>query len=338
MSENKKITVLGGGSWGTALANLLATNNHQVTMWAREDEVVSSINSTNENSAFLPNIKLSKNLTATTSLEESLKGTSLILSVVPSQYLRGVIKEALSYLKGRDNIIPIVSATKGIEESTLMSASIIISEATNDSDKFPIAVLSGPTFALEVANKIPSCITAASDSIELAEDIQKVFSNDFFRVYTNTDIIGVEIGGAVKNVIALASGISNGLGFGYNTRAALITRGLVEMKNLGIALGGVESTFYGLSGMGDLILTATGELSRNYTVGTRLGKGEKLDDIIDSMHMVAEGVKTCKGVIALAKKHNVEMPITEKIFKVLYEGLSPKDGVVSLMTRELGGE
>lgn len=337
MSDKTNITVLGGGSWGTALANLLAINGHSVVIWAREDEVVSSINNNNLNSIFLPDIKLSENLSATTSLKEALQSTSMIISVVPSQYLRDVLTEALSYIQ-TDKVIPIVSATKGIEESTLMTASIIISEATKDSKKFPIAVLSGPTFALEVANKLPSCITAAADTIELAETVQKVFSNDFFRVYTNTDIIGVEIGGAVKNVVALASGISNGLGFGYNTRAALITRGLVEMKNLGTALGGVESTFYGLSGMGDLILTATGELSRNYTVGTRLGKGEKLTDIIESMHMVAEGVKTCRGVIALAKKHNVEMPITDKVFKVLYENLSPKDGVISLMTRELGEE
>ncbi len=334
---SKNITVLGGGSWGTALANLLATNGHSVTIWAREAEVCSSINSDNENSLFLPGIKLPKNIKATQSLEEALKDTSLIISVIPSQYLRDVLTEALSYIK-TDDLIPIVSATKGIEESTLMTASIIIREITGGAERFPIAVLSGPTFAKEVALKLPSCITAAADGIDLAETIQGIFSNDFFRVYTNTDIIGVEIGGAVKNVIALASGISNGLGFGYNTRAALITRGLVEMKTLGIALGGVESTFYGLSGMGDLILTATGELSRNFTVGTRLGRGEKLTDIIESMHMVAEGVKTCRGVMALAKKHNVEMPITNKVFKVLYEDLSPKDGVTILMTRDLGEE
>lgn len=337
MLESKNITVLGGGSWGTALANLLATNGHNVTIWAREIDVCQSINASNINSVFLPDIKLSKSLTATTSLEEALKETSLIISVVPSQYLRPIIIEALTYLNP-NNTIPIVSATKGIEESTLMTASSIIKEATKGSDSYPVAVLSGPTFAKEVALGVPSCIACAGDTMELAETIQKVFSNDFFRVYTNTDLIGVEVGGAVKNVIALASGISNGLGFGYNTRAALITRGLVEMKTLGIAMGGLEATFYGLSGMGDLILTATGELSRNYTVGTRLGKGEKLEDVIKSMNMVAEGVKTCKGVVALAKKHNVEMPITDKIFKVLYEGLSPKEGVLSLMTRELGEE
>ena len=326
-----KIAVIGAGSWGTTLACLLADNGHDVTLWVYEKDLADRIRSTKENDVFLPGYKVPDNLNISNDLEGLLKDANYILSVVPSQHTRAVFKDVVHVI--RDDAV-IISASKGIEIGTLLTVSEIFNEITGKR----VTAISGPSFAKEVIEKKPTAVTIASEDQETGLALQKLFSNDYFRVYTNTDVMGAELGGALKNVMAIASGISDGLGLGSSSRAALITRGLAEMTRLGVVMGAKEKTFGGLSGLGDLVLTCTGTLSRNYTVGHRLGNGEKLKDIIASMKMVAEGVATSESSYALAKKHNVEMPIVQQINKVINEDKDPVDAVRELMTRTLKSE
>lgn len=333
MAEN--IGVIGAGSWGTTLADLLAKKGHTVTLWAYEPELVSEMAATGINSIFLPGISLSPRLKFTGSLREAVAGKELILFVVPSQVVRIVVKNALPHIPA--NAI-IVSASKGIELETLMTVSQVYGELMPPELFGRFSVLSGPSFAREVALEMPTAVVAASAEAGVARRVQDIFTTPSFRVYTNTDIMGVELGGAIKNVIALAAGISDGLGFGNNTRAALITRGLAEMTRLGRAMGAKGETFAGLAGMGDLVLTCTGDLSRNRTVGMKLGKGMRLAEILAEMRMVAEGVKTAESARNLAIRLGVDMPITEKVYSVLYEDKPAREAVVELMTRDLKAE
>ena len=325
-----RIGVIGAGSWGTTLADLLARKGHQVTLWAYEPELVAELRATGVNGRFLPDIPLSPGLRYTGSLDEAVEGTGLVLFVSPTQVMRSVLGRLLPHLPAG---IPLVSASKGIELETLLTMSQLFRELLPASRHGAIAVLSGPSFAREVALRMPTAVTVAAADEGVARQVQTAFSTDRFRVYTNRDLVGVELGGAIKNVIALAAGISDGLGFGHNTRAALITRGLAEMSRLGQALGADPATFAGLAGMGDLVLTCTGDLSRNRTVGIRIGQGEPLAAILSSMTMVAEGVKTTASARMLAQRHGVEMPIIEQVYRIIHEGRSARQAVIDLMTR-----
>jgi glycerol-3-phosphate dehydrogenase (NAD(P)+) len=325
------IAVIGAGSWGTTLANLLAEKGYNVSLWAYEKELVNEIKRTGINSIYLPGIPLSTNIEVTNSLREALKKARYVLNAVPTQFTRSVFSGAARFI-AKDAII--ISASKGIEHGTLMTVSSILKELTGRQ----VAVLSGPSFAEEVIKKIPTAVTIASEDRDIGLLLQDVFNTDYFRIYTNTDVLGVELGGALKNVMAIASGISDGLGLGASSRAALITRGLAEMIRLGVIMGAKEKTFGGLSGLGDLVLTCTGSLSRNYTVGYKLGRGEKLDYILSNMKMVAEGIATSKSAYELSKKYKVEMPIVEQIYKVINEGKNPRHAVRELMTRRLKAE
>jgi glycerol-3-phosphate dehydrogenase (NAD(P)+) len=327
----EKITVLGAGAWGTTIAAHLAKKGLKTTLWMREEEVKESILASRENTLFLPGFTLPEGLIPTNDIEASLDGAQMVVSVVPSHGMRGVFLKAAEFIS-KDTII--VNTSKGIEIETGLTGSGVLKECGVDR----LVVLSGPTFAKEVISDLPCALSAASKSQEDAKAVQDVFSTPHFRVYTNSDILGVEFGGALKNVIAVAAGISDGLELGTNSRAALITRGLKEMTDLGVSLGALSETFYGLSGVGDLVLTCTGGLSRNRQVGERIGRGEKLKDIIASMKMVAEGVKTSEATLKLAEKTGVDMPITEEINKVLFEDKPPHNAVVDLMNRELGEE
>jgi glycerol-3-phosphate dehydrogenase (NAD(P)+) len=334
-NNRERIAVIGGGSWGTALANRLAANGHDVCLWAFEPELVREINGSHTNSLFLPGITLHPALTCSGSLQETVSGRGMVLLVTPVQVMRGVLKQLTGHI-GSGAII--ANASKGIELETLQTVSQICSELlpAELTDRF--VALSGPTFAREVAQELPSLIVAASRDESAARRIQAAFSCSCLRVYTNTDVIGVELGGAVKNVIAIAAGICDGLGFGHNARAALITRGLAEMNRLGQAMGAEATTFSGLAGMGDLVLTCTGDLSRNRTVGFKLGQGMSLADILAEMRMVAEGVKSAESVYNLARKLGVEMPIVEKTYQILHENMPARQAVTELMARGLKAE
>jgi glycerol-3-phosphate dehydrogenase (NAD(P)+) len=327
------ITVLGAGSWGTTLANLLALKGHNVTIWAREAEVVAGINSSGLNEVFLPGVRLCPDLKAVAGLKEAVAEAEMVLSVVPSHGVRAVfetIKESMP--KGA----MLVSASKGIEQGSLLTPSAIIKDVLSKDRS--VTVLSGPSFAKEVSKGLPAAVSAANAETNSARLVQEVFSTPAFRVYTSADVLGVELGGALKNVIAIASGISDGLELGFNARAALITRGLAEISRLGEALGARARTFAGLSGLGDLVLTCTGPLSRNYSVGLELGRGKSIDEIVSSMEMVAEGVKTSKAVITLARQKGVDMPIAEAVCAVIGGEVKPKEAVLGLMKRGLKEE
>jgi glycerol-3-phosphate dehydrogenase (NAD(P)+) len=327
----KKIAVIGAGSWGTTLASLLSDKGNNVSLWAYEEELAEEINKSGTNSRYLPGFVLSGTLKASSDIKEVLEDAKYIVNVVPTQHTRRVFETAYKYIS--DDAV-IVSASKGIENGTLLTVSGILKELSEKK----VAVLSGPSFAKEVIEKRPTAVTLASGSREEGPELQKLFSTEYFRVYTNMDIIGAELGGAFKNVMAIASGISDGLDLGSSTRAALITRGLAEMTRMGVALGADEKTFGGLSGIGDLVLTCTGTLSRNYTVGFKLGKGQSLEDILSNMSMVAEGVATSESAYELSRKHKVEMPIVEQIYEVIRHGKKPVDAVKELMTRSLKSE
>jgi glycerol-3-phosphate dehydrogenase (NAD(P)+) len=329
------IGVIGAGSWGTTLADLLAKKGHDVSLWAYEADLVKEMETTRVNSAFLPGIPLCSRLRFTNSLQDAASGKDLVLFVSPTQVVRGVIKGALPFLEEGTLL---VNAAKGVELETLMTISQIAAELLPSRLFANFCVLSGPSFAREVAQEMPTAVVAASPNVEVARRVQEEFSTRYFRVYTNSDMVGVELGGSIKNVIAIAAGISDGLGLGYNPRAALITRGLAEMARLGLAMGGKSSTFAGLAGMGDLVLTCTGDLSRNRTVGIQLGEGKPLSEILAGMRMVAEGVKTTESAYRLARRLGVDMPITEQVYRVLYEDKSPKQAVLDLMTRDLKAE
>jgi glycerol-3-phosphate dehydrogenase (NAD(P)+) len=334
-SSRERIAVIGGGSWGTALANRLAVNGHDVCLWAYETELVREINEAHTNSLFLPGILLDPALSCTGSLPEAVAGRSLVLLVTPVQVMRGVLKQLAGHI-GSGAII--ANASKGIELETLRTVSQICTELLPAELTGRFVALSGPTFAREVAQGLPSLIVAASRDEAAARRVQAAFSCPCLRVYTNTDVIGVELGGAVKNVIAIAAGICDGLGFGHNARAALITRGLAEMNRLGLAMGAQAETFSGLAGMGDLVLTCTGDLSRNRTVGFKLGQGQRLADILAEMRMVAEGVKSAESVYNLARKLGVEMPIVEQTFRILHQDKPALQAVTELMARGLKSE
>jgi glycerol-3-phosphate dehydrogenase (NAD(P)+) len=325
-----RIAVVGAGGWGTALAMLLVSTGHQVRLWVRRAALYEQLKAKRENPSYLPGVTLPEALTYTTSLAEATADTELSILAVPSHALR-IISSDLSAVRQREQIV--VSATKGIEEETLQPMSAVLAEVLHDPQKVRIAVLSGPSFAAEVARGLPTAVTIAAREKTVREDVQRVFSSSRFRVYTTSDLVGVEIGGAVKNVIALASGVSDGLGYGYNARAALITRGLAEITRLAVHLGAEMQTLSGLSGMGDLVLTCTSDLSRNYRVGVRLGRGERLAAVLQDMTMVAEGVRTCRSVFALARHLGVEMPIVEQTYALLYEDKPPRQVVADLLAR-----
>ncbi|MCS7164452.1 MAG: NAD(P)-dependent glycerol-3-phosphate dehydrogenase [Thermodesulfovibrio sp.] len=325
------IAVIGAGSWGTTLASLLAKKGFDVIIWAREKEIAETINSQKENPLYLPNIKLPESLISTDDIFEAVKKARFIVNVVPTQYIRSVFNPLQNKL---NNEIIIVSASKGIEKGSLKTPSMILEEITNKK----VYVLSGPTFAIEVAQEKPTAVTISGTEKRERLLLQEIFSTPYFRVYEHDDPIGAEIGGAIKNVIAIASGICDALGFGNNARASLITRGLHEMMKLGKKMGAKEITFSGLSGIGDLLLTCTSSLSRNYTVGYRLGKGESIDEISRTMHSIAEGVETSLSAVQLSKKLDVEMPITNEIYQVIYEGKSPQKAASDLMNRTLKPE
>ena len=331
MSTERRIGVVGAGSWGTALANLLADNGHPVLMWAYEEEVAKQVEEGRENRTYLEGIELNENLHATTDLAEAVSDRDLVLSVSPSHVTRTVMGQAAPHLAPRTVI---VSASKGIENETLQTMSEVLGEALPEANRDKVCFLSGPSFAREVGRRLPTAVTIASSNEEAARYAQETFSSPYFRTYTSEDVVGVEMGGALKNVIAIACGVSDGLGLGHNTRAGIITRGLAEITRLGIKLGANPLTFSGLAGMGDLVLTCTGDLSRNRTVGLRLGKGESLQEILDSMKMVAEGVKTTRSTRDLALRHYVEMPITQQVYAILFEGQAPGDALAALMGRD----
>ncbi|GAW68317.1 glycerol-3-phosphate dehydrogenase [Geoanaerobacter pelophilus] len=331
----EKIAVIGAGSWGTTLADLLAKKGHEVTLWAYEPELVLEMREIRENTLFLPGIKLNERLSFTNDLEEAYRGCSMVLCVVPSQLVRRVMTNSLPFLP-KEAII--VSASKGIEVDTLATVSEIYQDILPPEQYQTLAALSGPSFAREVALEMPTAVASAASSEAVALRVQEAFTTSYFRVYRNSDVVGVELGGAIKNVIAIAAGISDGLGFGSNTRAALITRGLAEMTRLGLAMGAKASTFAGLAGMGDLVLTCTGDLSRNRSVGIQIGQGRTLSEILGEMRMVAEGVKTTESAYNLAQKLGVEMPIIEQMYKMLYQNKPAREAVLELMTRNLKAE
>ncbi len=335
MNNTERIAVIGAGSWGTALANRLAENGHQVALWAYEAELVQEINTCHTNSLFLPGIELYRSLRSTGNLAEAVADAGIVLLVTPVQVMGGVLNQLAPHISPQ---VVIANASKGIELNSLQTVSQICASHLSAAVTGRYVALSGPTFAREVAQGLPSLIVAASRDEAAAQRVQAAFSCPCLRVYTNNDVMGVELGGAVKNVIAIAAGICDGLGFGYNARAALITRGLAEMNRLGKAMGADAATFAGLAGMGDLVLTCTGDLSRNRTVGFKLGQGMRLTDILAEMKMVAEGVKSAESVYQLSQKCGVEMPIVENTYQILHQDKPAKAAVLELMSRDLKAE
>jgi glycerol-3-phosphate dehydrogenase (NAD(P)+) len=331
----EKIGVIGAGAWGTALSMLLADKGHDVTLWMYEKDLAEETARTRDNSVYLPGFTLPESIHVTSSLETAVRDKAIILSVVPSHTVRAVSQRFTPFLS-RNSVI--VSASKGLEIETLKPLSEVFKDILPIHFHDRLCILSGPSFAKEVAQKMPTAVALASYDPVIAKKVQAVFSNPYFRIYTNPDVIGVELAGSLKNVVAIAAGVLEGMGYGYNTMAALLTRGLAEMARLGIAMGGNLQTFSGLAGMGDLVLTCTGGLSRNRTLGVRIGKGEKLNDIMSGMKTVAEGVKTARAARYLARKYDVEMPIVDEVYQLLYEGKDPKQAVKDLMSRELKDE
>jgi len=335
MPALSQIGVIGAGAWGTALAKHLAQKGHSVQLWAYEREVVDAINATHENSRFLPGVTLPQTLRVTNSLAQGTEGCESIVFAVPSHVARAVLQQLAPVLSDGAAII---SATKGVEEDTLKLITQVMEDVLPQSCHQSLMVLSGPSFATEVSRGQPTALCLAGTNSTIVTRFQSVLMSSALRVYADHDVVGVQLGGALKNVMALAAGIIDGLGLGHNTRAALITRGLAEMVRLGTAMGADPRTFYGLSGVGDLVLTCTGTLSRNHMVGVRLGQGERLEAILGGMHAVAEGVRTAKAAQGLAHRHRVEMPIVQEINAVLFEGKSCRRAVTDLMEREAKAE
>lgn len=331
-----KIAVIGAGAWGTGLAIVLGRKHtHKVQLWAYEAEVRESIAVTRENAQFLPGCPVPETVSVTGSLEEALAAAAIVVSVMPSQHCGALFRKMSPYLEPE---MLFVSATKGLEEDGLLRMTQVIS-AEISSFRPRVGALSGPTFAREVARGDPTAITIASADAALAETVQREFSDSSFRVYTNDDVVGVELGGALKNIIAIAAGICDGLGLGHNSVAALITRGLAEITRLVVACGGRQETMAGLAGLGDLVLTCTGGLSRNRSVGVELGHGRKLAEIIAGMHgAVAEGVFTTTAAVGLARRRSVEMPIAQQMHAILHEGKEPREAIRELMTRSVRSE
>ena len=330
------VAVVGAGAWGTALAKLLADKGEAVTLWCREPEVRASIRDRQVNEAFLPEAPLPDTLEATNELVEAVEGCDLIVFAVPSQFLRSVVAELAIHVGHLGSEQRLVSATKGIEEGTLLRMSEVIADALGFMPD--LTVLSGPSFAKEVCRGEPTALVAASATTGSSTAVQARLATRAFRIYTNDDVVGVELGGALKNVIALAVGVASGLGFGYNPKAALMTRGLKEMERLVEAMGGKRETLSGLAGVGDLVLTCTGDISRNRAVGVALGQGERLPDILNAMPQVAEGVSTTHAAVALARRHGVEMPIASHMEQLLLGEVTAEQAVEELLARRLGPE
>lgn len=327
-----KISVLGAGGWGTTLAILLHNNGHEVTLWEYKSNYAKLLNKNRTNETYLPGIQIPLELEITHLLNEAVNKKHLIVLAVPSQFLRSVIHQ-INFSEIKDTIL--LSVAKGIEKNTLMTMSQMLKDELQGLDESQISVLSGPSHAEEVSRKIPTAIVAASKSHETSKLIQIAFMTPYFRVYSSTDIVGVELGGAFKNVIAIGAGIIDGAKYGDNTKAAIMTRGVAEISRLGLAMGALPETFAGLSGMGDLIVTCMSRHSRNRFVGEQIGAGEKLKDILKKMKMVAEGVETSRSASQLAKKFKVETPITTEVYKILFEDKDPIKATIDLMTRDM---
>ena len=330
-----ELAIVGAGSWGTALAVVLAPRFPRIRLWVYEKDLAGRMGETRVNDLYLPGFRLPENVAVETELRAALPGAGMVLSVVPSHLVRPLYMQMLPYLEPS---MVFVSATKGLENVTLSRASEVIRECLASRFEPRVAVISGPTFAREVARGDPTALVVASLDQPLAASVQASFSGPTFRLYTSADPAGVEIGGAVKNVVAIGAGVCHGLGLGSNTQAALITRGLAEMTRLAIALGGRPQTLAGLAGLGDLVLTCTGELSRNRTVGLELARGRPLEEIVGSMKMVAEGIKTTSATVDLSRRHGVDMPISTQMSQMLTFGLPPREAVRNLMERSLKGE
>lgn len=330
-----KTSILGAGSWGTTLALLLLENKHEVVLWTFDNEQAVSIREKAENVQFLPGIKIPKEISITTDIEEACSNCDMIITAVPSQFLRSVLQR-IAHLDLKDTII--CNVAKGIENGSLMTMSEVLLDVLTHERKENIAILSGPSHAEEVCQKIPTMVVSASFKLRTAKIVQEAFTNGYFRVFVNEDIRGVELGGAIKNVIAIAAGLSDGAGFGDNTKAAIMTRGIYEITRLGAKMGAQPITFAGLSGMGDLIVTCMSRYSRNRHVGEEIGKGRKVAEVIHEMMMVAEGVPTSKSVHQLAQKHHVDMPMAEEVYKVLYEDKDARQATLDLMLRDTRGE
>ena len=328
----KNLAIIGGGSWGSALAIVLAPRFSRVTLWVYESDLAERMGTARINDIYLPDYPIPANVEITSDLACALDGAEIVLGVMPSHLARGLYQRMLP---GLNESMVFVSATKGLENHSLLRISEVIREVVGTSR---VGVISGPSFAREVARFEPTAVVAASTEPGLAESVQAAFSGPTFRVYTSSDPIGVEIGGSIKNVVAIGAGVLHGLGLGHNAMAALITRGLAEMTRLAVAMGGRPGTLAGLAGLGDLVLTCTGDLSRNRMVGVELARGRKLQEIVDSMKMVAEGVKTTDAAVDLAKRYSVEMPIAGQMHEMLHAGSSPREAIRRLMERSLKGE
>lgn len=327
-----KIGVLGAGSWGTALAVLLHENGHEVTLWSIDKREVAMIDEKREQVEKLPGVRIPDRIAVTNDVESSVAGKDILVMAVPSIFIRSTSKMIAPYVKEGQLI---VNVAKGIEEETLMNMTDIIEDEIKQAR---VGVLSGPSHAEEVGRRIPTTVVAGAHDKKTAEEIQEAFMSPVFRVYTSPDMVGIELGAALKNVIALAAGIVDGLGLGDNTKAALITRGIAEITRLGLAMGGRFETFIGLSGIGDLIVTCTSNHSRNHNAGYLIGQGKSYQEAMDEVKMVVEGVYSAKAALALARKYNVEVPITEQVNQVLFEGRSAKDAVTSLLMRNRTSE
>lgn len=331
----RSVGVIGAGGWGTALAKILCEKGLEVTLWCHGERSLRDIRERRENPLYLPGVVLPPALKVTRSIEEALAAKELLVCAVPSPWVREVMGSAVPHVRARAILL---CGTKGIEEKSLLTMGEVLSEVFGASRKESFAFLSGPSFALEVARGLPTAVTVAAARPEVAREVQETLSTPSLRVYTSGDVVGVQMGGVVKNVIAIAAGISDGLGLGYNARAGLITRGLVEMTRLAVKMGAEPRTLSGLPGLGDLVLTATGELSRNRKVGLEIARGKKLSAILEATPMVAEGVRNTRSIYFLARRLGVEMPITEQMYLVLYEGKEPLEAVRDLMQRSLKEE
>ena len=327
-----KISVLGAGGWGTTLAVLLHFNGHDVSLWEYKKNYAKVLSKTRENSIYLPGLKIPNEIKITHNLEEAVEKNNLVVLAVPSQFLRSVIKE-IPFIDLKNSVL--VSVAKGIEINSLMTMSQMLMDVYPSLDEEQIGALSGPSHAEEVSKRIPTAVVAASKNIDTSKTIQAAFMTSYFRVYSSADILGVELGGAFKNVIAIGAGIIDGAKFGDNTKAAIMTRGVAEIARLGTAMGANPETFAGLSGMGDLIVTCMSRHSRNRYVGEQIGAGKKLKQVLKSMEMVAEGVETSRSASQLAKKFEVETPITTEVYKILFEDKDPVKATTDLMTRDM---
>lgn len=325
-----KVSVIVAGSWGTAIASVLAENQLDVTLWSRNQKQVDEINEEHRNSRFLGDVKLSERIRATASMEEALNGTQAVIVVAPSASMREIASQMRPFLQ-KETLL--VHATKGFEAASLRRMSAVLAEELPQYDPSAIVVLSGPSHAEEVIKQSPTTVVVASENAQAAEKAQDLLINSYFRVYTNPDVVGVEVGGALKNIIALGAGLSDGLGYGDNAKAALLTRGLAEISRLGTAMGGNPLTFAGLAGIGDLVVTCTSKHSRNWRAGYMLAQGEPLDTVLQRMGMVVEGVKTTQAAYTLSRQYGITMPIADELYAVLFEGKSPKAAVEDLMGR-----